>query len=79
MHQMDGTGNSNNGTPNLSGRFVMGKGYISQSSDSGGSYTYNIQQTGGEQKHKLTPGEMPSHSHNVTISRYSDNEGGNGT
>jgi len=67
-----------NGTPNLSGRFVMGKGTISQSSTSGGTVSYNVQQTGGVQKHKLNLGEMPSHNHGIKINSSSSNEGGNG-
>ena len=57
----------NNGTPNLSGRFVMGKGYISQSYASGGNNTYDLEQTGGEQKHALDTSELPSHRHHVNL------------
>ena len=52
----DGT----SGTPNLSGRFVVGY-------DAGdGDYTA-VGKTGGEKTHKLTVSEMPSHSHSITM------------
>ena len=46
----------NNGTPNLSGRFIVGAG--------GG---YAIGAKGGEEKHKLTVDEIPSHKHNNRV------------
>ena len=36
--------------------------------ESGTTYTYTLGATGGEAKHKLTTGEMPSHSHNASCS-----------
>ncbi len=52
----DGT----NGTPDLSGRFIVG--YQSGSTDYG-----TIGQTGGEATHKLLPSEMPAHTHSATV------------
>lgn len=48
--------NGDNGTPNLSGRFIVGAG--------GG---YAIGATGGEEMHKLTINEMPSHRHKTVV------------
>lgn len=42
------------GTPDLRGRFVVG---------AGGAYA--VGNTGGEETHRLTVGEMPSHSHTM--------------
>jgi microcystin-dependent protein len=44
--------NGLNGTPDLRGKFVLGY-----------NDTYAIGQAGGEEKHKLTIEEMPSHNH----------------
>ena len=49
--------NGKNGTPNLSGRFILGYG---------GSYK-KLKETGGETEHILTTNEMPSHSHSYDI------------
>ena len=46
--------NGQNGTPNLSGKFVVG--YSASDLD------YAIGKTGGEAKHRLSESEMPSHS-----------------
>jgi len=46
----------NNGTPDLTGRFV-----VHADADSGG--TYNVGDTGGENSHALSIAEMPSHNH----------------
>ena len=46
----------NNGTPNLTDRFV-----IHADADSGG--TNDVGDTGGEHSHALTEAEMPSHQH----------------
>lgn len=45
-----------NGTPDLRGRFVLG---------AGGNYAVGA--SGGEETHKLTVQEMPSHSHSFTV------------
>lgn len=45
----------NNGTPDLRGRFILGK-----------SDSYAIGSTGGEETHKLTINEMPAHNHQIT-------------
>ena len=45
----------NNGTPNLTDKFIIGAGS-----------TYPVGETGGESVHILTIDEMPSHSHNGT-------------
>jgi hypothetical protein len=57
----------NNGTPNLSGRFVLGyqNGF------------YDIGQSGGESAHKLTISEMPSHRHSSDRT-YGGGGGGTG-
>lgn len=47
----DGT----NGTPNLSGRFVLGQ-----------SSSYGLNTTGGETNVTLTTPEIPAHSHDIT-------------
>jgi microcystin-dependent protein len=52
----DGTG----GTPNLSGRFVVG--YDANDGDHNA-----VGRTGGEKRHTLQIGEMPNHSHNITM------------
>jgi len=51
-----------NGTPDLSGRFIVGVG---QSSAGGTKYDYGNQ--GGEEKHKLDETEMPSHKHKYVM------------
>ncbi len=52
--------NGNNGTPDLTGKFVVGQG---------GSGDYqNIGNTGGEEQHTLTIAEMPNHTHNFSRS-----------
>lgn len=64
----DGT----NGTPNLSGRFIVG--YNSSDSD------YNlIANTGGEKVHTLTIQEMPIHSHGGTSDNQSRGHAHSGT
>lgn len=50
-HMCDGT----NGTPDLKGKFVLGA--------TGDNGTYGFKAVGGEEKHKLTIDEMPSHIH----------------
>jgi hypothetical protein len=51
----------NNGTPDLRGRFIMGQG-------SGTGLTQRaIGQKGGEETHKLSISEIPSHSHSVSV------------
>lgn len=47
-------------TPDLRGRFVLGSGQGSGLTDR------QLSQTGGEEKHTLTVGELPAHSHSVT-------------
>ncbi len=43
-------------TPNLQGRFIIGVGNKD-------GYDYDLNETGGEEKHRLTVPEMPSHNH----------------
>ena len=50
-----------NGTPDLRGRFIVGAGQAA------GLSSYEIGAVGGEEKHKLTVAEMPSHSHKVVV------------
>lgn len=59
----------NNGTPNLTDRFVLGAGH-----------NYAVDSTGGEREHVLTIDEMPKHSHKYTSPlKGNDNTGiGNG-
>ena len=52
----DGT----SGTPNLSGRFVVGY-------DAGDGDHNTIGNTGGEKTHTLTKDQLPSHSHSITM------------
>ena len=49
-----------NNTPDLRGRFVVG-----HHPDDG---DYAVGKTGGEKRHTLSVGEMPSHNHNVDVS-----------
>ena len=51
--------NGENGTPDLRGRFVLG---------AGGAYA--VGNTGGEEAHKLTKQELPSHSHQIYLSDF---------
>jgi microcystin-dependent protein len=53
----DGT----NGTPNLSGRFIVGIG-------SNGESSYSLGENDGEDFHQLTVSEMPSHNHGGSTS-----------
>jgi len=53
-------------TPDLRGRFVLGVGTGT------GLTTRTINSTGGEEKHKLTEGEMPKHKHYVFSSSGSE-------
>merc|ERR1712065_32570 len=53
--------NGENGTPDLRGRFIYGYGARQGSS---------VGKTGGEESHRLTVEEMPSHNHDM------DKEGG---
>ncbi|MFW6129924.1 MAG: phage baseplate protein [Atribacterota bacterium] len=62
----DGT----NGTPDLSGRFVVGY-------DSGDTDYDTVGNTGGEKMHTLTVSEMPSHTHDMKI--YNFKQGTNDT
>ena len=56
--------NGSNGTPDLRGRFIVGKGSGTYSSSpSGDSYSYSHGATGGQQRVKLTTSELPSHNH----------------
>ena len=58
--------NGQNGTPNLSGRFVLGYGTVTDDATPPNTQTYNVNATGGEILHKLTVDEMPSHSHEIS-------------
>ena len=60
--------NGNNGTPDLSGKFITGLGT--------GDYD-TIGNTGGEEEHTLTLAEIPSHNHNLLPD--SDGSSGDGS
>lgn len=52
--------NGENGTPNLTGRFVV-------HADADGGGIYNPGNTGGENTHTLTIDEMPAHVHAIAV------------
>lgn len=60
-HICDGT----EGTPDLQGKFILGS-----------SSSHEVGSSGGEETHKLTTGEMPSHTHSVNTSNLSIGSGG---
>jgi microcystin-dependent protein len=51
----------NNGTPNLTGRFILGSGAGS------GLTSRTLGQSGGEESVTLTEAQMPSHTHNYAL------------
>jgi microcystin-dependent protein len=56
--------NGQNGTPDLRGRFIVASGTASTAAIPGDlNYTYTTNQTGGENRHTLTKGEIPKHRH----------------
>ena len=59
----DGT----NGTPNLSGRFLVGIG-------NNGETNYSLGANGGEDSHQLTVSEMPSHNHGGSTSEDGEHD-----
>ncbi len=72
--------NGNNGTPNLSGRFVMGAGsrqLIRRNNDGnfepfGSATTFSPNQKSGADQVILSVGEMPSHTHPASASQVLD-------
>ena len=62
--------NGGNGTPNLSGRFIVGVG-------SNGTNSYNFGDIGGKDSVKLTIAEMPSHSHSYSATVRGNEDGSN--
>ncbi len=50
--------NGQNGTPDLSGRFIVGYGTSSSDYDA-------IGKVGGEEEHTLVPAEIPPHTHRI--------------
>lgn len=58
----------NNGTPNLSGRFIVGYGSNFDYTPNNSADYDAIGDKGGEEKHTLTVSEMPGHSHTGTTS-----------
>jgi len=60
-----------NGTPNLSGRFILSQG----NSGVRGSVQHNLSDTGGEETHNLSIGEIPNHNHNFIRPPYYFSEG----
>jgi microcystin-dependent protein len=53
-----------NGRPDLRGRFIVGAGQATGLKAGDLNPVYNVGDKGGENMHKLTIPEMPSHSHN---------------
>jgi microcystin-dependent protein len=76
--------NGQPGTPDLRGRFIVGAGTTPADTTNTNknlgekaydiSYEFKLNETGGENKHKLTTNEIPSHSHGH---RHYGCEGGN--
>ncbi len=73
-----------NGTPDLRGRFVLGLGKVDNTDNNytgfgaksyERSYGFNINETGGENKHTLDTNEMPAHSHQHNDSYFSESWG----
>ncbi|MBR6021913.1 MAG: tail fiber protein [Kiritimatiellae bacterium] len=56
----DGSTVNGSKTPDLRGRFVVG--YNPNDGD------YSVKKTGGEKYHQLSVEELPSHSHNISLS-----------
>ena len=61
--------------PNFNGRMPLGVGQ----SNENGATNHTLKQTGGEETHQLTTNEMPSHSHDVTVTFREGNENGGGS
>ena len=61
--------------PNFNGRMPLGVGQ----SNENGATNHTLNQTGGEETHQLTTNEMPSHSHDVTVTFREGNENGGGS
>lgn len=56
------------------GRTIISTGTYS---DSSGSYTYNLGDTGGEAKHILSVEELPAHTHGINATGSSDSDNNN--
>ena len=64
-------------TPNLLGRFILGASDVgSDPQISAGISKNKVGVTGGEEKHKLTPGELPRHAHGFPNPLMGANPGG---
>ena len=61
--------------PNFNGRMPLGAG----NSGASGATNHTLSSTGGEETHQLTTNEMPSHTHDVTVTFREGNESGGGT
>lgn len=62
-----------NGTPNLSGRFVLGAG------SEPGLTPRSPGQTGGEEAHQLSIAEMPAHGHSISVNTVGYSASWNGS
>ncbi len=62
----DGTNN----TPDLRGRFIIATNPTGNATNASGISVRNHGDTGGEEDHTLTVGEMPSHNHGISDSIY---------
>lgn len=72
---VDNTGNTIK-TPDLRGRFILGANPVKINGTTANfdRNIRNINETGGEETHKLSEGEMPRHSHKIVANESSDTD-----